>query len=308
MHRLSSTFPSDIVIFLSEAGFEGEKPVPVGGGSISSCFKVGSKLESACFVKTLAEPPENMYPLEAESLVLLRNAADPTHLAVPEVLYSSANGIVIEYLEPQRVDKQAGKQTDKQAAKQSVSYAETLAEGLAGLHRTTHPEFGFTSDTYCGHTLQDNTLTEDGHEFFAERRLLHLGRLCYDAGSLGKPNMRALERLAGRLADLVPAQPASLIHGDLWINNQFGCADGRVALIDPAISFGWRESELALTTLFGSLPESFYRRYAEIWPMESGWRERFPLYNLYHLLNHLLMFGEGYLGQVKATLETFRND
>ena len=80
---------------------------------------------------------------------------------------------------------------------------------------------------------------------------------------------------------------------------------GEPALIDPAVHYGWAEAELAMTTLFGVFPAEFYRAYQEIRPLETGLQSRFPIYNLYHLLNHLVLFGRGYWGQVSAILKRY---
>jgi fructosamine-3-kinase len=111
--------------------------------------------------------------------------------------------------------------------------------------------------------------------------------------------------LAARLPQLVPQQPASLLHGDLWSGNAISDRHGAPAIIDPAVYYGWAEAELAMTALFGAFAESFYQAYQEMRPLESGWRERFDIYNLYHLLNHLNLFGESYLGEVRAILRRY---
>jgi fructosamine-3-kinase len=109
--------------------------------------------------------------------------------------------------------------------------------------------------------------------------------------------------LAGKLPDLVPAQPASLLHGDLWSGNAIADQHGQPAIIDPAAYYGWAEADLAMTALFGGFSGEFYQAYTEVRPLAPGWRERFSLYNLYHLLNHLNLFGRGYYGQMIQTLD-----
>jgi fructosamine-3-kinase len=97
-----------------------------------------------------------------------------------------------------------------------------------------------------------------------------------------------------------------LIHGDLWSGNAMTDSQGCPALIDPATHYGWAEAELAMTSLFGSFPDEFYQSYNEVRKLEPGFRSRFPVYNLYHLLNHVLLFGQGYLGQVKAIINRYK--
>lgn len=114
-----------------------------------------------------------------------------------------------------------------------------------------------------------------------------------------------VEKLCDRLPELIPEQPASLIHGDLWSGNAMFDSRGQPAIIDPAAHYGWAEAELAMTTLFGSFPDVFYRAYQEARPLEPDFRERFPIYNLYHLLNHVNLFGGGYLGQSLSILRRY---
>nr|WP_051414220.1 fructosamine kinase family protein [Pseudoxanthomonas suwonensis] len=105
------------------------------------------------------------------------------------------------------------------------------------------------------------------------------------------------------MRECVPRQPPSLLHGDLWIANLHPCADGGLALIDAAAAHhGWAEADLAMLTLFGEPPAAFFDAYREASGIDPGWRDRAPLYNLYHLLNHLNLFGGGYLGVVRAVL------
>jgi fructosamine-3-kinase len=107
------------------------------------------------------------------------------------------------------------------------------------------------------------------------------------------------------LCELVPEQPASLLHGDLWSGNAITDDRGSPAIIDPAAYYGWAEADLAMTALFGGFADRFYSAYMETRPLSSGWRERFGLYNLYHLLNHLNLFGRGYYGQVMGVVRKY---
>jgi fructosamine-3-kinase len=168
---------------------------------------------------------------------------------------------------------------------------------LASLHRASGPRFGWHRDNYIGLSPQQNAWCDDWAEFWRERRIRP------QAERAGVPvNLGKVEAL---LENHKP-QP-SLLHGDLWSGNAGFIAEGPV-IFDPAVYYGDREADLAMTELFGGFPREFYDAYRKAWPMEEGYERRKHLYNLYHLLNHLNLFGGGYRGQVEATLRRLRLD
>lgn len=260
---------------------------PVSGG----CINNGSRLKTASgatfFLKQNASAPEDMFAREAEGLRSLADAQGPR---VPEPLLHSPTYLLTEDLHP-------GPHTD--------DYWVVFGRQLARLHRSTHPEFGFDHDNYLGSTPQPNPWTADGYEFFGEHRLIYQAELAGRRGLLERDDQQAVARLTRRLRELVPAQPASLIHGDLWSGNAISDQAGQPAIIDPAAHYGWAEAELGMTQLFGAFPQEFYRSYQEINPLPQGWRARLPIYNLYHLLNHLNLFGTSYLDGVQRILHRF---
>ncbi len=184
---------------------------------------------------------------------------------------------------------------------------EILGAALAALHRSTADAYGLDHDNYIGATPQPNGWSASWLEFFRERRLRFQAGLAQRGGLLGRERERRIERLLERLdrwIDDATVRP-SLLHGDLWGGNFIVGPGGAPALIDPAVSYGDREADLAFTTLFGGFPESFCRAYESAWPLPAGWHERRDLYNLYHLLNHLNLFGEGYGSQVDDVLRRY---
>jgi fructosamine-3-kinase len=228
-----------------------------------------------------------MFAREAEGLQELASGSGPR---VPQTYLIGADFLLLEDLQP---------------APRNAEYWPALGRQLAALHERTQAQFGFAHDNYIGSTLQPNPRMEDGHVFFAEQRLLFQARMAQDRGLLNSGEVSQVEALAARLPDLVPAQSASLLHGDLWGGNAISDAQGAPALIDPAVHYGWAEAELGMTRLFGGFDPGFYRAYVEARPLEPGWEGRLPLYNLYHLLNHLNIFGRGYHSQVSGILQAF---
>jgi fructosamine-3-kinase len=192
---------------------------------------------------------------------------------------------------------------DLGSGRPSAAAWERAGLGLARLHRCTASDYGLDRPGWCGDSAQRNTPMADGWRFFAECRLLPQGRRAWDAGRLAASDLRALERLCGDLRARVPEQPPSLVHGDLWRANLHACADGELALIDAAaVHYGWAEADLAMLTLFGEPPAALFAAYQAAAGIDAGWRQRAPIYNLYHLLNHLNLFGASYLEGVRAVL------
>lgn len=185
--------------------------------------------------------------------------------------------------------------------------AERLGVGLAALHRHSAPYYGLDHHNYCGATPQRNMPHRSWLAFWRDERLAVQRDLALHQGLLPPQRHHRLERLMERLdrwIDDTLTQPA-LLHGDLWSGNWLIDAQGRPWLIDPAVYYGDREAELAMCDLFGGFPEAFWRAYTECWPLPAGAAARRPLYQLYHLLNHLNLFGESYGAQVDAVLRRY---
>ena len=280
-----SVFPNTVADWLREQTLgEITRAETLAGGDISVVRRLTLSTGRSVVLKTNADVPPDFFRCEADGLAALRVPGGPR---LPEVLCSDPAGLLLEDLQP---------------APLAADFWPRLGQQLAVLHRTPSPQFGFYQDNYIGTAPQPNPWTADGHEFFAEHRLRFQARRALDAGRLGADDLARVERLCASLLERVPAQPPALLHGDLWRGNVLSDDNGQPALIDPAAYFGWAEAELALTRLFGVFPEAFYEAYTAVYPLEPGWRERMPIYNLYHLLNHLNLFGGGYLRLVQAAL------
>lgn len=281
--------PGEVKRWLDDKGFGAVlSQQPVGGGCISNGNLVQTASGERFFLKQNRGVPADFFACEAHGLQALA-APDGPH--VPRVHLVGAEFILME---------------DLQSAAPVQDYWEQFGRQLALLHtRHTAERYGFDRDNYIGSTPQPNTWEQDGFVFFGERRLLFQARLAQQRGLLEAGRVRQVEALVKRLPELVPSQPASLLHGDLWSGNAVTDNRGRPALIDPAAYYGWSEAELGMTRLFGGFPASFYQAYQEINPRPPGLEERLPLYNLYHLLNHLNLFGTGYYGQVVSLLGRF---
>jgi protein-ribulosamine 3-kinase len=266
---------------------------PTGGGCIHNAARL-STTAGDYFAKWNADCPADAFLREADGLREIGGAA--SGLVVPEVLDAAAaepgapGFILMEYLPPDPG---------------SLGHDEALGAGLAALHRRTSSSYGFETHTYCGPTRQDNTRTGSWPEFYGERRIAPLLRLIDEEHRMTAAERRQCERLIEKLPALLPqGPPAALIHGDLWSGNVMRTARGP-ALVDPACAYADREMEFGITTLFGGFSPAFWTAYEEAQPLPASWRERNPLYQLYHLLNHFLIFGGHYGSEALAIVRRY---
>lgn len=258
---------------------------PLAGGDINEALRVRLADGRAVFVKTHRAPPAGMYAAEAEGLAWLGAAGA---LRVPEVLAVSERFLALALIEPGRPAR---------------DHDERLGRGLAALHRFGADGFGLSRDNFIGSLPQDNRAEPDWPTFYARRRLGAQLRKAVDAGRASAAMRRGMEALIARIDAVVgPAEPPSRLHGDLWGGNAHVAEDGSPVLIDPAVYGGHREVDLAMMRLFGGFSPRVFDAYDEAWPLEPGWRERVPLYQLYPLMVHVNLFGGSYVGSVERAL------
>ena len=280
--------PNRVLEWLAERGYGTlTSSQPVSGGCINNGMHLFMTSGQSFFLKTNSNLPQDAFQLESEGLNALRKVGGPR---VPETLLVGTDFLLMEDLKP---------------APKKKEFWSDLGRQLAALHGFTSDRFGFEHDNYLGSTPQPNSWEEDGYYFFIEHRLMFQVRLAFNNNFFQAKEIQLAERLCQRLTELVPEQPASLLHGDLWGGNVISDHEGNPAIIDPAVHFGWGEAELGMTALFGGFTDVFYKSYEEVRPLEAGWRERLPIYNLYHLLNHLNLFGQGYYQNAVQILGRF---
>lgn len=182
--------------------------------------------------------------------------------------------------------------------------AEDLGRRLADMHRVSATQYGWRRDNTIGSTPQINTPADSWPEFWRDRRIgrqLALAASNGYGGALQRKGERLLARLDGFFSGHDPLP--SLLHGDLWGGNYAYSATGEPVVFDPAVYYGDRETDLAMTELFGGFPLVFYDAYRDAFPLDEGYRHRKSLYNLYHILNHLNLFGGAYLGRAEGVME-----
>lgn len=236
--------------------------------------------------KTNDAAPLGFFQAEARGLAALAAGGVP----VPQVYESDDDSIVMEWIE---------------RGESSRGGWEKAGHSLAELHHRKAGSFGFECDTFCGDTRQPNPVDDDGFRFYQEYRYQPLIERGYDQKLLTRAEIKKLERLVARLRDWIPDQQPALLHGDLWSGNLMFNRHGRPVLIDPACYWGWPEADLAMTHAFGGFHSEFYSAYQDLRPLDPGFGERIELYNLYHWLNHLNMFGSGYHSQVVSVVQRY---
>ncbi len=259
----------------------------VGGGCINQASRIRYG-DTDYFVKLNDTRQLDMFAAEAAGLDALRQCGQ---LRIPAPVCSGNDAqsawLVMEYLP-------LGGRGDARA----------LGEGLAAMHRITQHRFGWERDNTIGSTPQINTPGDSWVDFWRERRLrfqLGLAARHGYGGRLQSQGERLLDCFHHLFDGYTPA--ASLLHGDLWSGNHAWTQAGEPAIFDPAVYYGDRETDIAMTELFGGFGGGFYSAYEHAWPLDPGYRTRRTLYNLYHILNHLNLFGGGYLGQAQGMID-----
>ncbi|MCU7905180.1 MAG: fructosamine kinase family protein [Candidatus Thiodiazotropha sp. (ex Epidulcina cf. delphinae)] len=264
------------------------EPRHIGGG----CINTGVRLtdgERVYFVKLNGAALLDMFEAESDGL---KEMADASVIRVPSPLCCGlSNGqsyLVMEFIEMGHAGRSGGESAGRQ---------------LAAMHRAAQPLFGWRRDNTIGSTHQPNQQRDNWIDFWREQRLGFQLQLAARNGYRGGLQRQG-ERLLERFHVLIDHQPQpSLLHGDLWGGNLAYDREGNPVIFDPAVYYGDREADLAMTELFGGFGNHFYDAYRESRPLSPGYSTRKNLYNLYHILNHLNLFGGGYLGQATSMID-----
>jgi fructosamine-3-kinase len=240
----------------------------------------------AQFIKRNQSHYEDHLLREAHGLCALRRAAVGTGIDVPAVIHVAREALVMPCI---------------RSVRWSADQWQRLGQGLAAIHAQAQPRFGFEEDNYIGLNPQPNTFNDSWGSFFLQQRLAFQIGLIADR-QRRRDFSRRLQRNAVRIQEFLDSEPLvpSLVHGDLWNGNVLCGENGRVWLIDPAVYYGDAEVDLAMTEMFGGFATEFYAAYRASRPESSTWSMKKGIYNLYHYLNHLNLFGDAYLGSCEV--------
>ncbi len=261
------------------------------GGDINTAFVMATG-EGNFFVKQNKASLADMFMKEYNGLQYLK---EHSLLKIPQpLLYGAFENdayLVMEFVQKQTFTKAAWK---------------ALGEGLALQHRQTSQGFGFYENNYIGSLPQTNDVCESWSEFYFIKRIMPLLEKALAKNLCTINDMKHAERFRSRLPSLFTDEPPALLHGDLWYGNVMACTHNKAAIYDPAVYYGNREMDIAMSFLFGGFDETFYQSYNEIYPLQKGWQQRLQLCQLYPLLVHLVLFGKGYYSRVKDVLNEYK--
>ena len=269
-----------------------EQQGSVGGGCINEAARIRYG-DTRYFVKLNTASGYDMFAAEAQGLTELRESKT---LKIPGPVCVGSNArsawLVMENL------TLGGQGSDA-----------LLGEKLADMHRVTRDAFGWDIDNTIGSTPQENAWLDDWIDFWRVRRLRFQLDLAARAGA-GRGLLSKVERLIDEFPALFDGyRPlASLLHGDLWSGNYAFTGTGEPAIFDPAVYYGDREADIAMTELFGGFGRDFYAAYNNAWSLDAGYPVRKTLYNLYHILNHFNIFGGGYASQAQRMTESLLSE
>lgn len=259
----------------------------LGGGCIGDSQKVMTENGNFYFVKHYRK--SNVARAEALGLKELNKAKA---IRVPEVIGYSENTLVLNLINSNG---------------QSRDFQKKLGIQFANLHKFHNEEFGFYEDNFIGDNDQKNNFSKDWNTFYTENRLGFQMKLAQRNGYADSQLKTKFEKLRSRIPEILSRseEPPSLLHGDLWGGNVMSDEKGDPCLIDPAVYYGHREADLAMTKLFGGFSSEFYNSYDSTFPLKKGYKERENLYKLYHILNHLNLFGRSYYSQAISLMSYY---
>lgn len=252
----------------------------LSGGCINACYRIETS-KGIFFLKSNTNSSSKMFLLEAKGLEILKQTGC---IRTPEIILINEDFLLLEFI------SSAG-----------FNSWENFGRDLASLHKNTNDFFGLNHSNFIGSLNQQNDPEKSWCSFFIHQRLLPQLKL----GNFSSSFLSAFDVLFEKIPSLFPKHSPELVHGDLWSGNFIMTKDS-ACLIDPAVYYGNREMDIAMTTLFGGFHASFYEAYNESFPLLSGWRDRIDLCNLYPLLVHVNLFGGSYYDQALAIVNRYR--
>jgi fructosamine-3-kinase len=265
----------------------------LSGGCISNAYKIKTNAGKIFFLKYNSSVKNDMFIKEAHGLQELNKA---NVIKIPEVISYDEEYILLEQIT---------------SANKQKNFSDDFGRKFAHLHKFTGEVYGFYEDNYIGSNPQLNISEENEKHnwtnFYFKKRILFQLHLAEETGNSTSGLRRAVSELENKIDKIVDdnGERPSLLHGDLWGGNYLTDENGFACLIDPAVYYGNREADLAMTKIFGGFDSKFYEAYNEVFPLPDGYQYRENIYKLYHILNHLNLFGGGYYSQAMSLISYY---
>ncbi|MDO9510874.1 MAG: fructosamine kinase family protein [Bacteroidales bacterium] len=264
---------------------------PVAGGDINASYAFRFKKEDYFIKINQSKKFPNMFLREAEGLHLLNNA---NCLEVPKVIHTNVSGefqfLLLQYIKP---------------AARKATFMEDFGHALSNQHKISSDSFGLENDNYIGSLPQSNHFHADWNHFFIEERILPQIRMARNLGRINQSTSSCFDRFFTKIPEIFPVEKPALLHGDLWSGNYMTGSKGGACIFDPAVYFGHREADLAMTKLFGGFEKRFYESYSNNFHIDRQWPSRTDYFNLYPLLVHVNLFGGSYVDSIKRIVNNF---
>ncbi len=262
----------------------------IAGGDINDVYKIITNQNTYVLKVNRKDLFPKMFKKEKQGLEMLAGAG----VKSPEVIITFSDSeyqyLLLEFIEEKSII--------------SVFW-KNLAEDLIRIHKTTNANFGLNHHNYIGSLHQDNSEKNTWETFFIENRIKPLVKIAFDKNRLDRNHLNHFENFYSLLNEILPKEKPSLLHGDLWGGNLMKGKDQIPIFIDPAIYFGHREMDIAMTQMFGGFDNLYLNHYNEIFPLEKGWEKRIAIHNLYPNLVHLILFDRSYLSGIERVIKVF---
>jgi len=265
----------------------------ISGGCISDAYKLVTNENSTFFLKYNSGSSNDMFIKEANGL---KELAKSNAIRIPDVLDVAKDYILLEFIS---------------SGNKKKNFFEDFGRRFAEMHKYTSDQFGFFEDNYIGSNPQSNIPgtkeKTNWADFYFNKRILYQLQLAEKLGNSTSELRKRISKLEEKIDEIIGGsnEKPSLLHGDLWGGNYMVDENGDAVLIDPAVYYGHREADLGMTKLFGGFSSEFYNAYNETFPLDDGYEYRENIYKLYHVLNHLNLFGGGYYSQAISLIKYY---
>jgi protein-ribulosamine 3-kinase len=262
----------------------------LSGGCISNAYKIKMNNGRTYLLKINDNQGHDFFLKEANGLIELKKA---NAIRIPEVILTERNFILLEFIN---------------ASDKSKNFFKDFGVRFSEMHKYKSENFGFFENNYIGANPQLNLPSEDETtnwtKFYFNKRILYQYKLAEKKGYSTEELKKGISKLEDKIEEIFlgSEEPPSLLHGDLWSGNYMSDENGNACLIDPAVYYGHREADLGMTKLFGGFNSDFYNSYNENFPLPNGYNYRENIYKLYHVLNHLNLFGRTYYSQAVSLI------